>query len=316
MIVLNIDESKVSFFSKLLQCWFLRKFDGGAKSYKNGHDCGDKNCVICSSSIQIERGLPPDFISFMKKNLKGIVCGTPTELFEINKSYSKIKFGKKAKKKINVFLKKTGYENWFQPNYSKDFLNILSIDTCVYCNKNYTLNIIDNFARAELDHWFPKEVFPLLSLSLYNLIPSCHSCNHIKGSPKYDWKNALKELNHPYQTDVNESFKFSYEFSENLQSLKVVTKVPNSALKTPRTLKFNNIQEIYDAHSGKELKDLIDLRYKYSDKFLQMMFTNFGLMTKQEAYRIVFGIEMETDSYHKRPFSKFKKDILDELLSK
>ncbi|MNY21025.1 hypothetical protein D3C86_1545440 [compost metagenome] len=151
---------------------------------------------------------------------------------------------------------------------------------------------------------------------MYNLIPSCHSCNHIKGSPKYDWNNALDELNHPYKTDVNESFTFSYEFADNLQSLKVVTKVPNSALKTPATLKFNKIQEIYNAHSNKELKDLLDLRYKYSDKFLERMINNFKIMTKQEAYRIAFGIEMDTENYHKRPFSKFKKDILDELLSK
>ncbi|WP_294214701.1 hypothetical protein [uncultured Chryseobacterium sp.] len=315
MITLQIDETKVIFFTKLLQCWFLRKFDGG-KSYKNGHHCGDKICVICNSSINIEKGLPIKFTSFVKKNLNKIICGSPTEIFEINKQFKKIKFGKKDQKKINLFLKKTGYENWFQPNYSKEFLDILNIDTCVYCNKNYTLNILDNFARAELDHWFPKNVFPLLSLSLYNLIPSCHSCNHIKGSPQYDWENALNELNHPYQTDKNESFIFSYEYSHDLQSLKVVTKVPKSALKTPTTLKFNNIEEIYNAHSNKELKDLLDLRYKYSDKFLEMVITNFGVMTKQEAYRIVFGIEMDTDNYHKRPFSKFKKDILDELLSK
>lgn len=37
-------------------------------------------------------------------------------------------------------------------------------------------------------------------------------------------------------------------------------------------------------------------------------------MSKEEAYRMVFGIETKEEDYHKRPFSKFKKDIIDELL--
>ena len=69
-----------------------------------------------------------------------------------------------------------------QKNYSKYFLDLIGIDTCVYCNRNYTINLTKTHARAELDHWFPKTQFPLFALSFYNLIPSCHSCNHIKGN--------------------------------------------------------------------------------------------------------------------------------------
>ena len=37
-------------------------------------------------------------------------------------------------------------------------------------------------------------------------------------------------------------------------------------------------------------------------------------ISKEEIYRMVFGIEIEEENYHRRPFSKFKKDIIDELL--
>ena len=39
-------------------------------------------------------------------------------------------------------------------------------------------------------------------------------------------------------------------------------------------------------------------------------------MSKEEAYRIIFGVEINEENYHKRPFSKFKKDIIEELLQR
>ena len=52
--------------------------------------------------------------------------------------------------------------------FQKFFLDKLNRDTCTYCNRNYTLNLINSRARAELDHWFPKEKYPILSLSFFN----------------------------------------------------------------------------------------------------------------------------------------------------
>lgn len=39
-------------------------------------------------------------------------------------------------------------------------------------------------------------------------------------------------------------------------------------------------------------------------------------MSKEEVYKNVFGIESKEKDFHKRPFSKFKYDILEELLKK
>lgn len=58
------------------------------------------------------------------------------------------------------------------------------IKCCPYCNENYIFNrTVKNertYAMAQLDHFFPRDSFPIFAISLYNLVPACSACNHIK----------------------------------------------------------------------------------------------------------------------------------------
>ena len=239
-----------------------------------------------------------------------------TFLFISNIFGQKLTLTDLEKTNIKSFFLQTGYEG-FQEKYSKEFLDLIGVDTCVYCNRNYTINITKNHSRAELDHWFPKTQFPLLSLSFYNLIPSCHSCNHIKGNPKIDWDNALNEYIHPYFKENNEGFSFDFFYNKSLDRLNVETKSFKKSTKTDETLIFNKTKDIYNSHSEKELRDLVNLRYKYSKNYIKILsedtFKNLKI-SKDEIYRTIFGIEINENDFHKRPFSKFKKDIIDKLL--
>ena len=57
---------------------------------------------------------------------------------------------------------------------------------------------------------------------------------------------------------------------------------------------------------------------KYSTNYLNIllekMFPDIDI-SKEERYRLIFGIELEKENYHKRIFSKFKNDIINELIS-
>lgn len=304
------------FHQKLVRCWFMRKLKGG-KSHKNGHKCLEANCLVCTSSEHIQRDVPMKLKKFLlaNNNIDILVSGLPTELLKLIVEFEKIKFSARDKKKIKFFFIEAGYENWFQRKYSKIFLDKLDRDTCTYCNKNYTLNLVDDRARAELDHWFPKNQFCILSLSFYNLIPSCHSCNHLKGSPNISWTTALDNFVHPYLLEKDQSFKFDFQFDKSSTDYKVIIEVrPNS--KIAKTIKEIQLEEIYSANSNKELKDLIDLKYKYSENYIDILInkTFKGVLTEEEVYRMVFGVEITQENYHKRPFSKFKHDIIESLL--
>jgi len=276
------------------------------------------------SKKYFERGNPRtkkylsfDFLFFLKSNKDILISGKPEKLINLNEKYEELLLTLEEENDIKDFFLNTGYKN-FQKNYSKKFLDLIGVDTCVYCNRNYTINLTKTHARAELDHWFPKTQFPLLALSFYNLIPSCHSCNHIKGNPSIDWKKALIEYIHPYIKEDSEGFNFDFFYDKNLDKLKIETKCFKKSIKTNKTLEFNQIKKIYNSHSEKELRDLVNLRYKYSNNYIKILtedtFENLKI-SKEEIYRMIFGIEIEEENYHKRPFSKFKKDIIDKLLN-
>lgn len=263
---------------------------------------------------KIQKKISPEFLIFLAKHKDELINAKPNRLLEISKEFDKKRLSSYQLKLIKSFFIQTGYKSF--PN--KEFLNLLNIDTCVYCNRNYTLDFDKlNNARAELDHWFPKETYPILALSFYNLIPSCHSCNHIKhnNAPDGGWDNALQNINHPYLEDKTSIFSFSYIYS-SIDKPKTIIKSKNE--KAKNSIEFNKVNEIYETQSHRELRDLLELRYKYSQNYLDILlnktFSREFSMSKEQAYRIVFGIETKEDDYHKRPFSKFKKDIIDELL--
>ncbi len=283
---------------------------------------------IFRGNPKVKVKLPICFLKFLTANIDNLISGKPEELIKINLEYNKLSLTNNDKELVNSFFLQTGYGNF----KNIKFLNKLDIDTCSYCNKNYTLNITKNNARAQLDHWFPKDKFPVLALSFHNLIPSCQSCNHLKGNgdkivkeilenknatnseiQKWWEEEALKILNHPYIKSTD--FKFTWFFDGDLNKTKVEFRVKgNSTCET--TLKFNKTKEIYNAHSNKELKELLDLRYKYSDNYIDILINKTFkgiIMSKEEIYRMVFGIETNEENYHKRPFSKFKHDIIEEL---
>ena len=98
----------------------------------------------------------------------------------------------------------------------------------------------------------------------------------------------------------------------------IYSKNKSKAIKTQKakkTFDFFKINEIYNAHTD-ELRDLIKIRETFSDKYLEILSTKILTGTnigKSELYQLAFGVYLNEGDTVKRPFSKFKKDILTEL---
>ena len=222
---------------------------------------------------------------------------------------------------VSELLKIFDYDRFISKSTTRSYkiANIHNRNTCTYCNRLYTLTVAgedknrdDRITRPEFDHWFPKSRYPILALSFYNLIPSCHVCNSgMKGNANFN----RNDYTHPFYKEDDQVFKFSYR-KENVQDNNVRILVEEDS-KIDKTLKAFKIEEVYNGHSHLELRDLIELKHKYSKNYLDILFNKtFKSLKvgKKEAYRLVFGVEFEEEDFHKRPFSKFKKDILSELL--
>ena len=197
---------------------------------------------------------------------------------------------------------------------------IKGVNVCTYCNRQYVFTInkpkhkgLEHIVRPELDHWFNKELYPLLSLSFYNLIPSCHTCN---SSVKRNAVFSLATHVNPYlQQDPNPAIRFrpTLVSGRPAKYSVVIDRLPSS--RENNMVKAFALDEIYAVQGSLEVNDLMRFNSSYSTGYLQILFSqilnNFcPTMTKAEVYRMLFGTELEPDRFCERPLSKLKYDVL------
>ncbi|TYB78109.1 hypothetical protein ES676_02545 [Bizionia saleffrena] len=329
MIYLGEQKEALDKYYSVISCWVNSKHLGRLKeSNENGYKCDDLNCSVCTRGLK-KLDSHDRFFDFIIPRLDEVIKAKPDEMLQLelklraewsNNGDHNLK---EFKDGCSIVLKENGYDRWFTDvkglNY--DLAEWLDQHTCTFCNRQYIFTARKNAGEkgitCQFDHWFDKGSRPLFALSFYNLIPSCSLCNSsIKSSTHFNTDEYL----HPYiDKDISSKFKFSS--IPNTATKYGITFLNESTMdaKTKRTLEGLGTKLVYSKHSEKELQDLIDLRLKYSDNYLKNLLENTFKselnMTKEEKYRLIFGIELEEKKYHKRIFSKFKRDIISELLS-
>lgn len=329
MLYLGEQNNALNQYSEKAICFLNIRIHGRKKRNGNGYSCGNNNCEVCKNLTKASKKLKlhKRFLDLLTpERIRLLVTSKPDKLLDILEE-TKIDYGKPFKLKHLKFKEQckklfvlSGYNNWFQNginNYSlaKD----LGIHSCTYCNREYTMAYKPDGHKGkgmvpQFDHWFPKKEYPLLALSFYNLIPSCATCNGIKSSVEMN----LDDHMHPYvDCDISSSYCFDYLLNSTHQP-RIAFLNKRLDKKSINTIYALNLPMIYSGHSDKELKDLYDLRYKYSNNYLQELLDNTFKslpISEQEKYRLIFGIELDSKNYHKRIMSKFKSDIVKKLLS-
>lgn len=335
MIYLGNKINTLNIYSKDAICWLTIKIKGRkTKSNSTGHSCGKSDCIYCNSNIKRRKSLNSDFADMFDDTIiETLIKGNPQELIKqnrileqnfVNAGYSVSAFKTEAKKLFLI----SGFRGWFRNKDEYDLkekwnyklARLLDNHSCTYCNREYIF-VYENSSGGkgmvpQFDHWYSKSDFPLLSISFYNLIPSCATCNSIKSKAKFNLTDHL----HPYvDKDISNSFRFTYKMRVSHDPIISFVNNKTGNYKPSKTVLALNLPLIYKGHSFKELKDLYDLRFKYSDNYLDILlkktFSKKLRISEQEKYRLIFGIELDDKNYHKRIFSKFKSDIIEKLLS-
>ncbi len=198
----------------------------------------------------------------------------------------------------------------------------LGIKTCPYCNRSY-ISFVKNDekkTRPQLDHFYPKAIYPFLACSFYNLIPSCSACNHMKSDDDSYKDEKDGNLVHPYNVKDSD-FTFSYTF-DNLDILKSIDKKNirfedeekikiTLDRKYEKNNKYFQLETIYQNHKDIVI-ELILKEINYPKSYIKELIDNhFG--TEEEIYRFIFSNYLLIDDFHKRPLSKLTKDIVEEL---
>ncbi len=194
----------------------------------------------------------------------------------------------------------------------------LNIKSCPFCNNNYIYFYEKEAGKyntlATLEHYYPKSKYPYLSLSFYNLIPSCNTCNSkFKGSTE---KHERKIL-HPYFEDFNEKAKFSV----SVGSLPV-----NKTIELEVNLKENDttdercktsidrfqLDKIYKQHND-IAKEIWNKAQVYNESQIEELYKSFYQKlgyTKDDVKDMVFCNYLHKNDINKRNHSKLTQDIL------
>lgn len=204
------------------------------------------------------------------------------------------------------------------------FVKDLDVKVCPYCNRNYILNFQKSKsleATAQLDHFFDKKEYPYLAISIYNLVPSCGTCNQRKSTKQ-------ETIFYPYNESFNNSVKFSLKgiksrdelIKENLdffdeKRIELDYKILSDKDKVEKHIEVFNIKNLYNEHKD-IVSELLQKRVIYSDDYLESLLDEYeGTLFKnrEDLLRLITGGYIDDTDINKRPLSKLIKDIGEEL---
>lgn len=257
--------------------------------------------------------------------LKKLLVGNPNEIKSLNDELMDKMVGirtsrNKLQKKLLLIF---DFERVFDSSKRNSYwlAQIIGRNTCTYCNRVYTFTVIhgkgkndsERIARPTFDHWFPKDKYPLLSLSLYNLIPSCPICNSsVKGNTYF----SLDKYIHPYVYESGHpDFKFVPDVTIDEHPKWSVRIEREAGSKEDNTIKAFALDDMYKMHGPLEVTDLMMFKQNYPEYYLNTLVNKVindskGKITPADAYRMLFGTEIDSKHFLDRPLSKMKHDLL------
>ena len=211
-------------------------------------------------------------------------------------------------------LYKSYYTRFFTSNDRKikiknniSLIKDLRISVCPYCNRNY-INSRHDKLGCEFDHYFNKDKFPFFALTLSNLIPSCSTCNRIKGEKDYDfypfapdWKENGKFIVSPPSKKSSIALFFDRDSqSDNLLQLETAYEIHEKDVS-----EMFRREEIYCKEYREDLINRLSGNGKVDNEFSEEFFDS-----------MIFG-EIANDGfddYLNHSLSKLKKDTYDYIV--
>lgn len=227
----------------------------------------------------------------------------------------------------NLYEEYRGNDNWRLYN-APQLVRDLGITVCPYCNQNFIFNI-DSTRRTtyQIDHFFPKEKYPFLAVSFYNLIPSCSSCNHLKSDDCNT--NDSNLIINPYDSRINGFFNFEFQvrdsdFYHKPSSLKIKFNCSKSfsveeqekwQKRIENHIEIFQLEDRYSNHKDIAL-EIIQRKYTYSEDYLKSLFRMYEgsvFSSREDLERLVHSNYIQESNFSKRPLSKLTSDLLKQL---
>ena len=262
-----------------------------------------------------------------KKEIEAYIVIYKKYLFDNGFEHQSIDSLIKKHPKNTVFqklLKLHNYYDSFSTDWNKKIVKSLNIKACLYCNRESVLYYKDG-TTAEIDHFYPRGLYPFLSISFHNLIPSCKTCNSkFKGARD----THIEKILYPYEENLNDNIHFKYDGIKSKEDLKQenldffhedrvafsIESIDNKNV-TKEHIELFKLQTLYDEHKD-TISELLAKRVLYSDDYIDSLMQQYeGTLFKnrEDLLRLITCGYINDEDINKRPLSKLIKDISEEL---
>lgn len=200
------------------------------------------------------------------------------------------------------------------PSKLKNQILIASgIEICPYCGRQFVTRYKDK-SSADIDHFFPKKFLPLLSLSLYNFIPSCQICNS-------RFKNQhIKKILYPFDDGYKNNAMFKVKYLSPFTDIRPEIEIQieniskDKSFETDEDIKLFHIDEIYQSHN-EFISDLIYRNHIYNNPAYKQSIKDLLLfdLDNEQMNILLFGYSLDLEKDEKKQLGKLVNDILNTL---
>lgn len=258
-------------------------------------------------------------LSFFPERLQDILIAKPSDLAEWYYKYVTISLDNEILREINRIFRYKGQNRSTIAEFFMNHSTTLGISTCHYCESAYVNAYrIGNrqLNHFDIDHFLPKSMCPIISLSLFNLVPSCPVCNErlkrelILGDKEeetstlnpwtegYDFDNKVEIIIIPLEA------YHSLRYQDNPEKFEIVFKSISEIYQ--KEIKMFKLEERYGFHKCEALR-LLDLMQDYPESHINMICELLG-RTPKKVFEDIFSKQFVLEN--KRMFSKLHQDII------
>ena len=212
------------------------------------------------------------------------------------------------------------YDKLVDNGINTKMIHKYGIKCCPYCNENYIFNRkVENgttYAMAQLDHFFPRDRFPIFAVSLYNLVPACSACNHIKTTKEIGISphNHSYDLSKMYISYIPKSGSWMSDPEELEVQFKYSTDNAEFKNKMDDNLDVMGIRRAYDMHKD-YVQEILKKAQIYGKGHRENLMRDFSELfsSDEELIQAIFSNYICEEDMLKRPLSKITMDLLKEL---
>ena len=219
----------------------------------------------------------------------------------------------------NLRNQKINKGNGVQTKIPVSIVSALGIRTCPYCNRGFIGMTKGQLLGVQLDHFYNRHKFPMLAVSLYNLVPCCGICNNFK-------RDDVTDIISPYEDDADfdNAIHFSYEIpTESFTDLSGISRQLMIKVKhhdADKEQRYNNnidmfcLKDIY-AFQEIEAERFFEKMMAYPESRLHEIENHFkdnsdysvtALDLDEALFREYFS---DPSEYSQKPMAKFYRDL-------